>query len=116
MLELMEDWREVVVLLLRLAPLFSWMITVTMSPTRWAFLSANMEAGEASSFHNESAPSVVNCNINRSNPRWAASQRDKYEVFILYFSIKFTVGFWVEHAHGLSQRPVFQRFNFERNS
>src|SRR5580658_2239070 len=107
MLASIPDVREVVVLLLREVPLFSEMTTVTMSPTRCAFLSANMDVGEASSFHSDSAASVVNCKTKSRIARLVASQRYKNEVFSLYFSIKFTSGFGVAHAHRLSLRAVF---------
>src|SRR5580658_10212467 len=101
MLESTPEVREVLVLLLRDVPLFSWITTVTMSPTRCAFLSANMEVGAASSFQRESAPSVVNCKINSTIARCVTSQSDRNEVFSLYFSIEFTICFWVAHAHHL---------------
>src|SRR5580658_720200 len=111
----MLEVRAVVVLLAREAPLFSWMTTVTMSPTRCAFLSANMEVGVASAFHRESAPNVVNCKINRTMARCVASQSDKHQVLSLYFSIKFTSGFGVAHAHRLPQRAILQGFDLQRN-
>src|ERR1700683_5238698 len=115
MLASIPEVREGAVLLLRDVTVFSWITTVTMSPTRCAFLSANMEMGAASCFHSDSAAKVVNCKVKRMIARLVASQSDKNEVFSLYFSIEFTSCFGVAHAHCLPLRAIFQGFDFQRD-
>src|SRR5579872_5505771 len=114
MLASWEAFLEVVVLLLRLAALFSWMMMVTMSPMAWAFLSANMERGWADiSCQSEPAPAWSRADDSSSSTSAASLKGNEDGLFIFYLSVKFVVGFRVADANCLAGQAVLEGFHLE---
>src|SRR5271166_5454756 len=111
MLASSEPFLAVVVLLLRVAPLFSWITMVTMSPMECAFLSANMERGWAElSDHSEPRPADA-CKQGRPSSASATMGRlesNENRLFIFYLSVKFTVCFGIANANRLARQAVLQ--------
>src|SRR5580693_397084 len=118
MLAFTEFFFAVVVLLLRVAPLFSWMTMVTMSPMEWAFLSANMDRGSAElSVQREPRPAEA-CEQGRPSSARATMGRlesNEYRLFIFYLSVQFTVCFGIADANCLARQAVFERFDLKIN-
>src|SRR5579871_2543452 len=102
MLASCDTFLAVEVELLRVAPLFSWMMTVSVSPMACAFLSENIEIGCALlSFHSESAATLHACASSRKSVMMVGLKSNENSLFIFYLSVEFPLGFRIADADGL---------------